>query len=228
MDTLACGPSSEKLRTDVASFLLRAEKIEAHPLAGERATFKVNVRLDLKTGQMTGQLDHNLKDENGINSLATLMRSAIFVEQDPISLNVLTKAIEREHVLLRGHLKEARTKFEAWKKHMYVGAEAIGTPALVLPEGQTAIQQIRIGPPGISPSGVALESLTTDYEYANAYLNACVWHSDSEKAKHYFAASAHMKGHYAKCAEIRTLEAVGIVLPLRDWILDARAAGHDF
>lgn len=225
---MACGPSSEKLRTDVGSFLWRAERIEAHPLAGVQSTVKVNVRVDFKTGEMTGQFDHNLLDENGINSLATLMRSIIFVEQDSISLNVLTKAIEREHVLLRGHLREARTKFEAWKKHIYVGAEEIGTPALVVPEGRTAIQHIRMGPPGVLPSGVSLEALTSDYEYANAYLNACVWHSDSDKAKDYLAASDHMKGHYAKCAEIRTLEAVDIVLSLRDWILGARAAGHDF
>lgn len=54
------------------------------------------------------------------------------------------------------------------------------------------------------------------------------WHSDTEKSLEYQAASPHMKLHDRKCAEIRVLSAAkDIIPPLRQWILDARADGHD-
>ena len=62
------------------------------------------------------------------------------------------------------------------------------------------MQLVKIGPPGASPSGVSLDDQSADYDYANTYLNANLWHADAAKSIEYQAASAHMKQHYRKCA----------------------------
>lgn len=219
--------SSDDLKTAVANFMTRADKIVAHPLAGTQSTIKVQVAEDPESGNQTVKLDRNLLPEEQWVYLATLMRSVIFLEQDSISFNVLTNRIEREHEELRGRLKRGRDGLKAWKKHVFIYSGQMGRAEVPLPEGQTAIQQINFGPPGVSPSGVDLGQLSPDYEYANAYLNAQVWHSDNLKARAYQAASADQKEHYQKCAEIRIISAIDIVAQLRQWILEARADGWD-
>lgn len=220
--------SSDDLKTAVATFMDRADKIVAHPLAGAQSTFQIIVTKDEESGNETVKLDRNVLPEEQWVYLATLMRSVIFLEQDPISFNVLTKLIEREHEGLRGRLKRGRDGLKAWKKHAFIYSGRIGKAAVPFPEGQTAVAQIKVGPPGASPSGIDLERLSPDYEYANAYLNAQVWHSDNDKARLYQAASPDQKEHYRKCAEIRVISAINIVAQLRQWILDARADGWDF
>lgn len=220
--------SSDDLKTSVATFMDRADEIVAHPLADTQSTFKILFTKDPEDGTWTAAHDRNLLPEEQWGWLATRMRSVIFLEQESISFNVLTKRIEKEHEELRGSLKAGRERLKAWKKHVFVYSGAIGKAEVPLPEGKTAIQQVKFGPPGASPSGVDLGTLSPDYEYADAYLNSQVWHSDTTKARQYQAASADRKQHYRKCAEIRVITAIGIVAQLRQWILDARTDGWDF
>lgn len=147
---------------------------------------------------------------------------------DGVSIPKLTTQIEREHKTLRGRLKQARTGLAAWKKHAFVYAGNLDRAPSPLPADEVQVQQVRIGPPGASPSGVPLDGLMTDYDYADIYLNANVWHADVDKSVEYQAATEFIQQHYRKCAEIRVLSAAKeIIPPLRQWILDARAAGHD-
>ena len=208
----------------------RADDITGHPLAGAESTIKVTISQDPDTGALVPlSFDMNLMPRADWVYLAVLMRPIIFTEQDAISLNVLTNRIEREHQTLRGRLKPGRDRLAAWRKAMFVGAQPIGsTEPPVPPEGISSQGFVAIGPPGQSATGIPLADLSTDYEYAWEYLNANVWHADNDKAARYQASSDHIKQHYQKCAEIRTLSATGIVLSLRQWLSDARAAGHDF
>lgn len=230
-ETSTCCQSSAKLNANVENFLERAEAIANNPLAGQDATFKVQMQMDLRTGEVgaTG-FDPALLPEDDWLSMAVRMRPIIFTEQDPVSIPRLTSQIEAEHLELRGRLKEARTRLAAWKKHAFVYAGNLGggvQPPMATP-GEVREQYVRVGPPGGSPSGIPTEGLTTDYVYANTYMNSLVWHSDTDKSLEYQAASPHMKLHYRKCAEIRVLSAAkDIIPPLRQWILDARTDGHD-
>lgn len=225
-----CGPSSADLKTAITSFLQRANDVDQHPLGHSQSTINVRMRLDLKTGmiQPVGY-DSNMLPKFDVMSLATVMRPIIWLETEPISYNVLTKRIEREHAELRGRLKLGRTRFAAWKKHVFAyGAPLDLSPPPPPPADQDGPVRGHIGPPGVIPSGTSPDDVSTDYQYADAYLNACVWHSDNDKAALYHQANDFMKEHYQKCAELRTLSAAEIVLSLRQWILDARADGHDF
>lgn len=225
----ACGPSSPELRANVTNFLDRAEQIAKSPLAGQDAQFKVQMSRDTRTGevQATG-FDMQVLPEDDWLTMAVRMRPIIFTETDDVSIPRLTKQIEAEHSLLRGGLKQARRGLSEWKKYGFVYAGNLGGVQPPPETGEVRDQYVRIGPPGQSPSGVSLDGLSTDFHYAHTYLNAMLWHSDTEKSIEYQAASAHMKLHYRKCAEIRVLSAAkDIIPPLRQWILDARAAGHD-
>lgn len=224
-----CGPSSPELLANVANFLERADLIARHPLAGQDAQFSVQMRLDLRTGEVgaTGFDSQVLSDDDWL-AMAVRMRPIIFLEDDPVSIKNLTTQIEREHPALRGQLKQARKGLAAWKRHAFVYAGNLGGISRPLAPGEIHHQRVKIGPPGASPSGVPLEGLSTDYDYANTYLNAMLWHSDTAKSIEYQAAPEYMKQHYRKCAEIRVLSAAkDIIPPLRQWILDARADGHD-
>ncbi|MEI3867306.1 hypothetical protein V6S02_09470 [Microbacterium sp. CCNWLW134] len=224
-----CGPSSVELKANVANFMERAERIAGNPLAGQDAQFTVRMRKDIQTGEISATgFDPRVLPEDDWLAMAARMRPIIFLEDDPVSLSKLTAQIEREHVALRGRLKQARQRLSAWKRHafVYLGNFEVAPPGLVA--GEERSQQVRIGPPGRSPSGIATEGLATDFDYANTYLNAMVWHSDTNKSMEYQAASEFMKKQYRKCAEIRVLSAAkDIIPPLRQWILDARADGHD-
>lgn len=228
--TEACGPSSDELKTNVANFMERADEIAHHPLAGTNSTIKVTIGPDSVTGALVPVgFDMNLLPKADWLYLAVIMRPIISTEQDAISFNVLTNRIEREHVTLRRRLKPGRDRLAERRKTMFVGAQQLGTVTPPQPQASTPERGlVAFGPPGQSPTSVPLEDLSTDYEYAWEYLNANVWHADSDKAARYQASSDHIKRHYQKCAEIRTLSATGIVLSLRQWILDARADGHDF
>ena len=225
----ACGPSSPELKANVANFIERAEQIASDPLAGQDPTFKVEFSLDPRTGEIGASgFDMQVRPASDWLAMASLMRPIIFLETDGVSIPKLTTQIEREHVPLRGRLKQARTGLAAWKRHAFVYAGNLDRAPTPLPAGEVQIQQVRIGPPGASPSGVPLDGLATDYEYADIYLNANVWHADAAKSLEYQAASEFMKQQYRKCAEIRILSAAKeIIPPLHRWILDARAAGHD-
>lgn len=228
-EALTCGPSSPELKANVANFLERAHQIASNPLAGKDAQFKVQFRRDNRTGEIeaTG-FDMQVLPEDDWLTMAVRMRPIIFTETDDVSIPKLTKQIEAEHVPLRGHLKQARTGLAAWKKHAFVYAGNLGGVQPPLAQDEVRDQYVRIGPPGEPPSGISTEGLSTDFDYANTYLNAMAWHSDTAKSIEYQAASDHMKLHYRKCAEIRVLSAAKeIIPPLKQWILDARAAGHD-
>lgn len=225
----ACGPSSPELKANVTNFLDRAGQIANNPLAGQEARFKVQMSLDTRTGevQATG-FDMQVLPEDDWLTMAVRMRPIIFTETDDVSIPKLTKQIEAEHSLLRGRLKQARKGLWEWKKHAFVYAGNLGGVQPPLEKGEVRDQYVRIGPPGQSPSGVSLDGLSTDFDYAHTYLNAMLWHSDTAKSIEYQAATPHMRLHYRKCAEIRVLSAAkDIIPPLRQWILDARADGHD-
>lgn len=210
----SCGPSSPELKANVANFLARAEQIAANPLAGKDAKFSVQMQIDLRTGEVgaTG-FDPQVLPEDDWLTMAVRMRPIIFLEDDPISVKNLTSQIEREHILLRGQLKSARSGFAAWKRHPFVYAGNLsGTPRSMEP-GEVRRQEVRIGPPGAPPSGVPLDGLVTDYHYANTYLNAMVWHSDTDKSIEYQQAPEYIKKHYRKRAEIRVLSAAKDIIP---------------
>ena len=225
----ACGPSSRELKANVANFLERAEQIESHPLAGRDSTFKVQFTLHPTNGEvMATGFDMQARPDEDWLTMAVRMRPIIFLETDSVSIPRLTSQIEREHQLLRGQLKQARSRLAAWKKHAFVYAGNLDRAGPRLQPDEFREQHVKIGPPGVSPSGVSLDGLSTDYNYADTYLNANLWHADAAKAIEYQSASDHMKLHYRKCAEIRVLSAAkDIIPPLKQWILDARSDGHD-
>ncbi len=228
-ETPACGPSSAGLKANVANFLERAERIASDPLAGTDPQFKVRMYLDLRNGEVGARdFDMMTLPEDDWLIMALKMRPIIFTETDDISIPRLTAQIEREHVPLRGSLKQARAGLAAWKKHAFVYAGNLGGLSAPLSQGEVREQYVRVGPPGSPPSGVSVAGLPTDFYYANTYLNSVAWHSDTDKFQEYQAANDRMKLHYRKCAEIRVLSAAkDIIPPLYQWILDARAAGHD-
>lgn len=225
----ACGPSTTELKTNIANFMERAERIVAHPLGAAESTFRVTMQLNHKTGDFTAVgFEEPLRPREEWLVLAFDLRPIIFLEDDPVSFNKLTGRIEYEHVPLRGHLKRHRDELKAWKKYVYIAAEPIGTPAsepptpMLLPN-----QMLEIAPGGGFQSSVDISKMSTDYEYANAYLNAMGWHSDNDKTQAYQTARPEIQVHYAKCAELRVIASTAHVRNLRQWILDARDDGHD-
>ncbi|QNN53578.1 hypothetical protein [Nocardioides mesophilus] len=222
-----CGPTSAELRTSIASFMQRADEVRAHPLGGKNSTFKVTMSRNVVTGETkpVGLGTNPLPKADWIY-LAVLIRPIVFAEQEPISFNVLTKRIEREHIRLRGRLKMVRDGVAAWRKHTFVGPQVLGSgePLEAPQEPESILVALGFGATDDGPK----TELSNDYIFAWEYLNANVWHADADKAARYQASSDEIKRHYAKCAEIRTLNATGLVLQLQQWILDARADGHDF
>jgi hypothetical protein len=229
-EELVRGPSSAGLIANVANFLERAELIARNRLAGQDAQFSVQMRLDPRTGEVSATgFDPQVLPEDDWLAMAVRMRPIIFLEDDPVSIKNLTSQIEREHQSLRGQLKDARTGLAAWKRHPFVYAGNLGGLPRSLGPDDNRRQWVKIGPAGASPSGVPLAGLSTDYDFANTYLNAMLWHSDTAKSIEYQAAPENIKQHYRKCAEIRVLSAAkDIIPPLREWILDARANGFKF
>lgn len=228
-DAAGCGPSTPELKANIANFLERAEEIARHPLAGQHSTFEVTFKRHPTNGEvMATGFDMRALPADDWLTMAVRMRPIIFLETDDVSIPKLTGQIEREHGLLRGRLKECRTRLAAWKRDVFVYAGNLGGARLPLGEDEVQLRQVKIGPPGASPSGQPLDGLPSDYEYADTYLNANLWHADAAKAIEYQASSKWMKDHYRKCAEIRVLSAASdIIPPLRQWILDARSDGHD-
>lgn len=78
---------------------------------------------------------------------------------------------------------------------------------------------------GHSPEGFNIDEFTPDFELADIYFNARVWHSDADKMDQFDQASPWLKTLMAKSAEVRTLSAVQWVRYLHRWIIDARTAG---
>lgn len=223
-------PSSDKLKTNVANFMRRADKIVDHPLAGKNPTFTIQVTFDPETNAITkADLDLDNLDESGWVYLAVLMRPIMFLEQDPIAFRKVANDLSFEHRELAPMLKVAKAEFESWKSEMMFGVQHLGKAKDPLPEGETALVSLATGPVGTLPEGVSKSDFTPDYELADIYLNACVWHSDNDKAQKFFDASAMIQANYAKCAEIRTLSAIRLITQLRQFILDAREHdGFDF
>ncbi len=223
-------PSSDKLKTNVANFMRRADTIVEHPLAGTNSTITIQVTFDPDTKAITkADLDLNNLDESSWGYLAVLMRPIMFVEQDAIAFHKITNDLSFEHRELASVLKIAKADFNRWKTELIFGIQHLGKAANPLPEGETAVVRIAAGPVGTLPEGMSASGFTPDYELADIYLNACVWHSHNDKAQKFFDSSAMIQANYAKCAEIRTLSAVRLVGQLRQFILDAREQGkYDF
>jgi hypothetical protein len=79
-------PSSDKLKTNTANFMRRADTIVQHPLAGTNPTITIQVTFDLETESITkADLDLDNLDESSWGYLAVLMRPIMFLEQDPIA-----------------------------------------------------------------------------------------------------------------------------------------------
>lgn len=229
-DQAGCGPSTPALKIDVANFMERANKVMAHPLGAAESFFRLAMRLDHRTGEFYSVgFEEPPRSEAEWQTLALAVRPIIFTDTDATSFNVLTKRIEREHVLLRGQLKKARQELKDWKKYVYIAAEPIGTLASDPPRPMYPPNQMfEPGPNGKWQSSVNITGMSTDYDYADAYLNGMVWHGDNDKAAAYQSARDEMKVHYVKCAELRVIASTLHVRNLRQWVLDARAAGHDF
>lgn len=224
------GTSSAKLKTDVANFMARADKVFAHPLAENPPSFKVLFSFDPHTTFVTSiDLDRDNLDEQSWVYLAVLMRPIIFNEKDPTSFNKLSIAIAHEHGPLRDLLKQGRQQFAAWQKHMYVGQQNLGeVPEEHKGKPSGTVTRLELGEPDTEPYDVDLEQMVPDYVLANIYLNGLIWHGDTEKAAEFQAASGYSKAFYAKCAEIRTLTGIKYVKDLREFITRTRALGFDY
>lgn len=223
-------PSSDDLKTNVANFMTRADKVLAHPVAERPPSFQVLLNFDPETTILTSiDIDWEDIDEVSWVYLAILMRPIVFNQTDPISFGALAKAIAREHAALGQLLKRGRKEFAAWQKHMYIGAQNMGPVREEhkgLPSG--TVVSLEFGDPDTVPDSVALDQMVPDYVLANIYLNGQVWHSDTDKAAEFQAAGPHRQAFYAKCAEIRTVMAIKYVRDLREFIVRTRALGYDF
>ncbi len=116
--------SSDELRTSVANFIGRADSIVAHEINPDSMAMKLVITQDKETGALVPEsVDIPVMPLPDLFYLAVQMRPIIFTEQEPVSFNVLTKRIEREHEDLRGRLKPGRDKFQEWKRHMFLGLQ---------------------------------------------------------------------------------------------------------
>lgn len=227
--TLACGPSSQKLKTDIANLMERADELAEHQLATRQPSFNVVMTRDAESTLVTAMnLDWDNLDRSTWVYCAVLMRPIAFLSTDDISLAPLLERIGEEHPPLAGYAKRGTEMFEAWQTHMYVGQQDLGQVPdefKGLPTG--TVTRLAFGPPDTVPNEVDLAEIVTDYQLAKIYLNGKLWHSDTKKAAKFEAASPNMKAFYAKCAEIRTLTAFEHVLGVREFIKGARELGHD-
>lgn len=228
---LICGPSSPKLKTDVANFMERADELAEHPLATHPPSFQVVMTRDPETTLVTAMnVDwHNL-DKGTWVYCAVLIRPMVFLTNDDISLAKLLDRIGEEHETLAKYAETGKALLEEWQTHMYVGQQNLGVvPAEYkgLPTG--TVTRIELGPPDTVPDDISIDidQMVPDYKLAKVFFNGHLWHSDTKKAAEFMAASPNMKAFYAKCAEIRALTAFEHVLGLRQFILQARAKGHD-
>lgn len=224
-----CGPSSSKLKTDIANFMERADELAGHPLAARQPSFTVIMTRDPKSTLVTAMniAWHNL-DKSTWVYCAVLMRPMVFLAGDDIALGALLDRIGVEHPPLADYAASGKRLFEAWQTHMYVGQQDLGqVPAEYqgLPTG--TVTRLELGPPDTVPDDVDLGEMVADYQLAKIYFNGMLWHSDTKKAARFEAASAQMRAFYAKCAEIRTLTAFQHVLGVRAFVHQARHLGHD-
>lgn len=229
-----CGPSSEKLMTDVANFMERADEVVEHPLAQHDPNFDVLLHFDPATAVVSHMsMDLNNLDKATWLYLASVMRPIVFNQKDPISFANLTVAIGFEHEPLRALLKTGRTEFVAWQKRMYIGQQHLGAVPEHLrgqPPGTLAalaFQEIKDGAEAQPlPQPLDESEMVPDYVFADIYFNGKVWHSDTDKAEAYQKSSPLMRAYYAKCAEIRTITAIKYVKDLRTFISAMRTHGH--
>ncbi|NHC21862.1 hypothetical protein G6553_01565 [Nocardioides sp. IC4_145] len=225
----ACGPSSSKLKTDIANFMERADELAEHQLAAARPSFTVIMSRDPESTLVTAmQIDWNNLDKSTWVYCAVLMRPMVFLANDDIALGRLLDRIGAEHPALAQYADRGKSIFESWQTHMYVGQQVLEqVPAqyLGLPTG--TVTRLELGPPGTVPDAVDLDNVVPDHQLAKVYFNGMLWHSDSRKAAKFKAASPHMKAFFAKCAEIRTLTAFEHVLGVRRFVHQARDLGHD-
>ena len=87
---------------------------------------------------------------------------------------------------------------------------------------------LELGDPETLPDSIDMDQMIPDYVFADIYLNGQVWHSDTDKAAEFQAASLHRQAFYAKCAEIRTVTAIKYVHDLHEFIVRTRALGYDY
>lgn len=224
-----CGPSSSKLKTDVANFMERADEIAEHPLATHPPSFQVVMARDPESTLITAMnVDWQNLDRATWVYVAVLMRPIAFLTDDDISLVKLLDRIGEEHETLAKFADKGKALFEEWQTHMYVGQQNLGTvPEKYqgLPSG--SVTRFELGPPDTVPDGIDIDKIVPDYQLAKIYLNGHLWHSDTKKAAEFMSASPNTQAFYAKCAEIRTLTAIEHVLGMRQFFLNAREKGHD-
>jgi hypothetical protein len=223
-------PSSDDLKTNVANFMTRADKVLAHPVAEQPPSFQVLFNFDPETTILTSiDIDWENIDEASWLYLAILMRPIVFNQTDPISFGVLAKAIAREHPALGQVIKQGRKEFASWRQHMYVGEQNMG-PVREEHEGLPSgtVIGLELGDPDTVPDSIDLDQMVPDYVLANIFLNGQVWHSDTDKAAEFQVASRHRQAFYAKCAEIRTVTAIAHVRNLREFIVRTRSLGYDY
>jgi hypothetical protein len=222
--------TSVELKTDVANFMARADKVLAHRLAEHSPSFQVLLNFDPETTMLNSiNIDWDHIDEQSWIYLAVLMRPIIFNESDPISFNKLSGALAREHEPLRTALKQGRQQFSAWQKHMYIGQQEMG-PVTAQHKGLPAgtVTRLEFGEPDTVPDDVDLDQMVPDYVLADIYFNGLLWHSDTDKAAEFQAATPYAQAFYAKCGEIRTIMGIKYVRDLREFVVRSRALGFDF
>lgn len=227
--TSACGPSSSKLKTDIANFMERADELAEHPLAAHQPAFTVIMMRDPESTLVTAMnFDWNNMDKSTWVYCAVLMRPMVFLAGDDIALGALLDRIGAEHPPLANYAERGKRFFEAWQTHMYVGQQnlrQVPTEHQGLPTG--TVTRLELGPPDTVPDDVDLDKMVPDYQLAKIYFNGMLWHSDTKKAAKFEAASSQMRAFYAKCAEIRTITAFEHVRGVRQLVHQARNLGHD-
>lgn len=218
--------SSDDLRSNIANFMQRADRVAAHPLTGAPIPIMTIGPGPDDPGPV---IDVQEPPEESWAYLALVLRPIVFIHQEPISIHLLTNAIRREHVDLRGALQPIKDAFTWWQTTVQFAFQDLG-PADQPRHDQaplvTGAWHAPVGTP--LPDGSQLADMVTDYQLADVYLNGCLWHSDTQKFQKYQEATVFMKAIMAKSAELRTRTAAPFALALRSFITERRTEGYDF
>ena len=223
--------SSNDLKARVADFMERADELITHPHAGYKAPLSLTVTTNADTNEVSYNLDHRLLDKEPLVYFATMTRPMLWTEKEPIYVPKLIEAIRQEHPALQPMCTEMTRRWkEEWRNRTFLGLKSTAPPAYTPIDGWklTNVWSAPVGAP-MPADDLSEVPVIEDYEFAKLYLNGFVWHNDIEKTAGYRQTDELMKTHYRKCAEIRTFAGFQLIIkPIRQFFLDARAAGEDF
>jgi hypothetical protein len=219
----------------------QAARVEAHPLAGSRhPVASLSVIQDTSTGEVADvSFEFARDDPNSWPALAFWERPLVWMEQEPIHLENLARAIGKEHQGLRELTKAVGRSYREWKRHVF---SAHGRISQAMADRLNADDVIWFEQDGeawaIMPAADAgpLGTLTepgdgfqSDFDRARLYLNGRGWHADKDKWEQWDAADAQTRVGWQKMVEVRVVSGASLVVAVADAVRVCRAeAGYDF